>query len=365
MTELDEALDLLHRADRTSTRPLDAVRARVVEAAATGTVVPLRRRKLLPVTVAAAAVALVAAGVVVVHDTDAPSQAPPAAAPPVSASPSPTEQQVALLSAAELLDDAAGKITPVDQPVGPGQYRLITEHGTYARGMMFGSSVDNPQPMRGATYAVELTYQTWIPADVTQEWVNRRTQNGEAKWLGGNVPQSEAPYTNQDTDTGERRGKCGDFFPKSQPRKVCGDPTDWDSPAFYAALPRDPAALYEWLRSTTSQRGSTPAAMFAKATEILRAGLMPADLRAGWYRAIAKIDGVTVSPQKVTMDGRTGVGITLTDRHERVELVISPETGDFIGDRRLTGPGSEYTWLPEGTVLTSTAITTKVVDSVG
>ncbi|WP_157527998.1 CU044_5270 family protein [Nocardia sp. NRRL S-836] len=364
MTDLDEALDLLHRADRTSTRPLDAVRARVVEAAATN-VVPMRRRRLVPVTVAAAAVALVVSGVVVVRATDAPSQAPPVAAPPVAAPPTVSEQQVALLSAAELLDDAANNIKTADQPVAPGRYRLITEHGTYARGILFGSSVDDPQPLKGATYAVELKYQTWIPADVTQEWLNRRTQIGDAKWLGGNISPSQAPYQRQDTDSGDRRGRCGDFFPKSQPRKVCGDPSDWDSPAFYAALPRDPAALYEWLRAHTSQRGSTPTAMFATATEILRAGLMPADVRAGWYRAIARIDGVTVSPQKVTMDGRTGVGITLADRRERIELVISPDTGEFIGDRSLTGPESDYPWLPEGTVLKSTAITTEVVDSIG
>lgn len=359
MTDLDEALDLLHRADRTSTAPLDGVRAKVLEAASTN-VVPFRRKKLMPLTVAAAAVALVATGVVVLRPTDAPSQAPPAAAPPVA-----TEQQVQLLSAAELLEDAAKNIKTVDQPLAPGQYRLITEHGTYSRGTLFGSSVDDPQPLKGATWMVELTNKTWIPADVTKEWLNRRTQDGPAKWLGGNVPQAEAPYQAQDTDTGDRRGACGDFFPKAQPKKVCGDPKDWDSPAFYAALPRDPAALYDWLRTSTSQRGSTPVAMFATATEILRAGLMPADLRAGWFRMIARIDGVTVSPQKVTMDGRTGVGITLPGQSERLELVISPDTGEFIGDRTLVGPGSEYSWLPEGTVTKSTAITTTVVDHIG
>ncbi|ANZ43126.1 hypothetical protein BBK82_29605 [Lentzea guizhouensis] len=308
---------------------------------------------------------MVAAGIVVVKANDAPPQAPPAAAPPASAPPSVTEQEVQLLSAAELLDNAANNIKTIDQPLAPGQYRLITEHGTYSRGMMFGSSVDDPQPLKGATYAVELKYQTWIPADVTQEWLNRRTQIGDAKWLGGNVPQSQAPYQNADTDTGERRGRCGDFFPKSQPRKVCGSATDWDSPEFYATLPRDPAALYEWLKRATAGRGSTPKAMFAHATEILRAGLMPADLRDDWYRAIAKIEGVEVSARQVTMDGRTGVGFSLADDLERTELVISPDTGDFIGDRRLTGPKSEYTWLKEGTVLTSTTITTTVVDSIG
>jgi hypothetical protein len=353
MTNLDEMLNLLHHEDRTSSRPLDDVRARVLEAASTN-VVPLRRRRFMPVTVAAAAAALVATGVLAVKANDAPSQAPPAAAD------STVRPEVRLVSAAGALEDAASKIKTVDQPLAPGQYRLITEHGTYARGMIVGPSTD-----KGGTWAVELTSKTWIPADVTKEWLNRRTKDGEVKWLGGNVPQSEVPFRLDDTDTGERRGACGDFFPNARPKKVCGSTTDWDSPAFYASLPRDPAALYDWLRSSTSQRGSAPVSMFTLATEILRAGQMPADLRAAWYRAIAKIDGVVLTSEKVTVDGRTGVGITMMDKRERLELVISPETGDFIGERNVAGPEHSNPWIPEGTVLKAVSITTTVVDSIG
>ncbi|MFD5825289.1 CU044_5270 family protein [Lentzea sp. NPDC060358] len=367
MTDLDEALALLHRDDRESTRSLRDVRAKVLEAAS-GNVVPMRRRRFMPVAVAAAAVAVVAAGVVVVQANDAAPQAPPAAAPASSAA-APTSQErtvskMTLVSAKDALTGAASRIKTTDQPVPPGKYRLITETGTYGRGVSFGSSVDDPQPLRGGTWLLPQTTKTWIPSDVTGEWVNRRAVTGEPKWLGGNVSQQEAAYSPSDTDTGERRGACGDFFPKSSPKKVCGDPADWDSPAFYAALPREPKALYGWLSTATSAKGSTPQAMFGTATEILRAGLMPADLRAEWYRAIAKIDGVVLSEGAVTIDGRTGTGITLADKLQRTELVIDQETGDFIGQRTLVGPETDETWLPEGTVTMSVAITSTVVDSV-
>lgn len=362
MTDLDEALGLLHREARTSTAPLDDVRAKVLAAASTN-VVPLRRRRLIPV--AAAAAVLVAAGVVVVRATDAPSQAPPVATPTATTTSETAAPKLVLVSAADLLEDLAGRIRTVDQPLAPGQYRLITEHGTYSRSVVFGSSVDNPSPFKGGTYVIGLTSQTWIPDDVTKEWLNRRTRHGEPTWLGGNLPQADVPLHPSDTDIGERRGKCGDFFPNSLPRKKCGDPSDWDSPSFYAALPRDPAALLDWLRTSTAERGSTPRVMFARATEILRTGLMPADLRASWYRTLARIDGVKVTNQKVTIDGRTGVAITLEDAQERTELIIDPDTGDFIGERSVTGPGYEYDWLPEGTVLQAVSIRTTVVDGIG
>ncbi|MFD9699740.1 CU044_5270 family protein [Lentzea sp. NPDC059081] len=367
MTDLDEALGLLHKEDRENARSLQDVRVKVLDAAS-GTVVPLRRRRFVPVTVAAAALAVVATGAVVMKPNDAAPQAPPVAGSTGPAAPTAEERAVSrmsLVSAKDTLVGAASKIKTSDQPVPPGKYRLIVVTGEYARGVSFGSSVDDPQPLQGGTWMLPQTTKTWIPSDVTGEWLNRRTVDGPPKWLGGNVSQQKAAYQPSPTDTGERKGVCGDFFPQSQPRKVCGDPGDWDSPAFYERLPRNPQALYDWLRSYTSPKGSTPQAMFHIATEILSSGLMPADLRAEWYRAIAQIDGVVLSEGKVTIDGRTGIGITLADKLQRTELIIDQERGDFIGQRTLVGPETDETWLPEGTVTTSVTITTTVVDSTG
>ncbi|MFT7836320.1 hypothetical protein Q5530_09220 [Saccharothrix sp. BKS2] len=99
--------------------------------------------------------------------------------------------------------------------------------------------------------------------------------------------------------------------------------------------------------------------------EILRTGLVPADLRAQWYRAPALLDGVTAFEQGVTLDGRTGVAIGVESPLERRELIIDPATGDFIGERTTAGPESYDPWIAPGTVTGFSSITTTVVDGIG
>ncbi|MEU4444349.1 CU044_5270 family protein [Actinosynnema sp. NPDC050801] len=360
MRELDDALDRLHHDVRTADVPLDAVRTRVLTAAA-DSVTPKRRsraRWLAPVAVAAAA-ALVT-GVVVLDNRT--GQQPPEAGTSSDAPPS-----VELLSARDYLTRAADAITAVDQPLAPGQYRYVAAHEWNSRGVGTAPPADRPDAVAsGYTYLVESRTETWIPHDVTQEWLNRRTPLEGAKWLGGTVPQSEAPVPEPDeTAKGERRGRCGDFFPRSQPQKVCGDPEDWDNPDFYAPLPRDPQALLGWLRDLTANRSGPSGTVFHWAVQLLRTGLVPADLRASLYRALALLDGVTVTDGKANLDGRVGVAVTIEDVHERRELIVDPATGDFIGERTVTGPQPHEAYIEPGTVTSLSAITTKVVDGIG
>ena len=162
-----------------------------------------------------------------------------------------------------------------------------------------------------------------------------------------------------------RPGPAGDFFPRAKPPKKCGDPTDWDSPAFYATLPHDPAALYAKLKDLTKHRGSTPPVMFHFGIEILRAGQMPAQLRAQWYRALAKIPGIEVLAAETNLDGRTGVALGLADSHEIHQLIIDPATGAFIGERTIAGDQPDEPWIKPGTELGASAITTAVADRLG
>ncbi|ROP39760.1 CU044_5270 family protein [Saccharothrix texasensis] len=365
MRELDDALDRLHHDVRTAEVPLDAVRARVLAAAAASSA-PKRARHarwLAPVAVAAAAALIT--GVVVLDDGA--GQQPAVAGTSSGAPAGTTPPAVELLSAREYLTRAADAITAVDQPLAAGQYRYIAAHEWNRRGVMIGTSVDEPAAApSGYAYLVESRTETWIPQDVTREWLNRRTPLAGAKWLGGTVPQSEAPLPEPDvTAKGERRGACGDFFPGSLPEKVCGDPADWDNPDFYAPLPRDPRALLQWLRDLTAQRGGTPAAVFHFGVQLLHTGLVPADLRASLYRALALLDGVTVADGRANLDGRVGVAVTIEDVHERRELIVDPATGDFIGERTVAGPQPHEPYIEPGTVTGYSAITTKVVGGLG
>ncbi|MGW5746102.1 CU044_5270 family protein [Amycolatopsis sp. NPDC003861] len=357
MNELDETLELLHREARTAPADLTAARARLLAELDAEPAVPLRRRRLaLPIAAVAAGVAAVTV-VVVQQRPPAPG---PAAAPPATTVATATAPDVRLLSAVQVLTRAADlTVGATDQPVGPGQFRYVAEHTWVQRGVQTGDGT-------GYTYLWEQEIDRWIPANENDVWQETRKILHTGKFLGGSVPQSQAPEPELTaTDQGQWQGRCGDFFPKAKPAKKCGDATDWDSPAFYAALPHDPAALYAKLQQLTKGRGSTPSAMFHFGIEILRAGQMPAALRAQWYRALAKIPGITVLAASTNLDGRTGVALGLDDRHEIRQLIIDPATGGFIGERTIAGAEPEEPWLKPGTELGASAITTGVAGRLG
>ncbi|GAB3144386.1 hypothetical protein GCM10027258_32950 [Amycolatopsis stemonae] len=363
MHELDETLEQLHRDARTAPADLSAARAKLMaELDAETTVVPLRPKRTWRFAVpVAAAVAGVVAVTVAVQTGSAP-EGPPAAAPNPRPSASPTANwpDIKLMSAVQVLNRAADlSVGAVDQPVGPGQFRYVDEHTWVQRGVQTGDDT-------GYTYLWEQQIQRWIPADAHDVWQESRRILNTGKFLGGSVPQAQAPVPDvTNTDQGQWQGRCGDFFPKAKPAKQCDDPADWDSPAFYATLPDDPAALYAKLQELTKGRGSTPSVMFHFGTEILRAGLMPAGLRAQWYRALAKIPGMTVLATETNLDGRAGVALGLDDRHEIRQLIIDPVTGAFLGEREVAGAEPESPWIKPGTEIGASAITTGVASRLG
>ncbi|MEO6086226.1 MAG: CU044_5270 family protein [Umezawaea sp.] len=375
--ELDEALASLHLEARMSNRSLDDAREKLMREAAsasTPAAIPAKspfRRRGLVVGVAAAAVAVVGAAVAFGSGDGAPAQ-------PVAQSTSgqstsgqstsgqqPTKRDVSLLSASQVLNDAADKITAKDPELKPGQYRYIEVKGFYQRGLLVGSPQGVVSAPTGYSYLVDSTYQTWIPQDVTQEWLEKRA-SGDAKLIGSSMPASEVPaFQPTDTDTGERRGACGDFFPNAQPKLVCGDATDMGQPAFYADLPRDPDQLLAWLKDYTSQRGSSPSTMFHFGIQFLNSGIMPADLRGDLLRAMAKIDGVKVVEEATTPDGRKGLALGLDGDQERRDLIVDPDKGEIIGERTVAKTLTDYPWIKPGTVTSSVSVTTKVADAIG
>jgi hypothetical protein len=370
--ELDEALASLHLEARMSDRSLDDARERLMAEASSASAPasfpaksPFRRRGLV-VGVAAAAAAIVGGAVALGAGGGAPDQQQPAAqsAQPTT-SQQPTKRDVSLLSASQVLNDTADKITAVDPDLKPGQYRYIEVKGSYLRGFQVGTSQEVVSAPTGYTYLADITYQTWIPADVAQEWLEKRV-SGDAKLIGSSMPASEVPaYQPTDTDTGERRGACGDFFPNAKPKKVCGDATDMGQPAFYENLPRDPDQLLAWLKDYTSQRGSTPSTMFHFGIQFLNSGIMPADLRGNLLRALAKIDGVKVVEEASTPDGRTGIALGLDSDQERRDLIVDPDKGEVIGERTVAKEQADYPWIKAGTVTSSVSVTTKVADAIG
>ncbi|WP_160669330.1 hypothetical protein [Pseudarthrobacter sp. ATCC 49987] len=98
-------------------------------------------------------------------------------------------------------------------------------------------------------------------------------------------------------------------------------------------------------------------------TAALRTGVIPADLRAAFYKAAAFIPGVTVVDKQATIDGRTGIaiGIPSPDGGSRQETIIDPTTGLMIGERNVLL--KDYPGFPAGTVMTWTSVRTSVVNT--
>ena len=96
-------------------------------------------------------------------------------------------------------------------------------------------------------------------------------------------------------------------------------------------LPRDPYRLLNSIyKQTVGQGQSVDGEALVFIADLLRTGVVPADLRAALYKAAAMIPGVTVTEGQANLDGRTGVAIGRLEEgpaKTRQELIIDPGTG--------------------------------------
>ncbi|GIM96156.1 CU044_5270 family protein [Paractinoplanes toevensis] len=235
-----------------------------------------------------------------------------------------------------------------DAPVPAGRYRYIVTHSL---SMAYGPA---------SSYRFGMRFETWVPADPDGEWVQRRTDTGERTYLVGG-PGPDDVRAEPET----WRGRCGDFFP--QPGvDSCDRPGNWQEPtaSFVDDLTRDPRRLFDQLRRETDGHGRDPdQEVLVYAADALRSGLLPADLRAALYRALALLPALTITERTTTLDGHTGTALGIVAAGERREIVIDPVTGAFIGERtRLT---ADRDGIPAGTVVGSSSVTYRVVRTVG
>ena len=235
--------------------------------------------------------------------------------------------------AAGVLRAAADQsMTFVDPAPGPGQYLLVSTHANWSV-----SGIDQSGKMTNSMNV--QTIDVYRPGNPTEDWVLRRD------WGDGHPVPMEIEVI---------RAKDGYFY---------GGP--WTlSDDELAALPRDGQALYDHFNAGyQGGSASRDENNFVRITDILRMGLIPADLRAGLYDALALIPGVTASEQ-ANFDGKVGIAIGRTEplrAGQRAEMIIDPTTGLVIGERTIMtyaafGFGSNE-------VTGHTAIDYRVVDS--
>jgi RNA polymerase sigma-70 factor (ECF subfamily) len=247
--------------------------------------------------------------------------------------------------AAEVLNNAAQMtIKTTDPVVNPGQYLRIKSTnvwGTYS------------QEADGSQYRWLDTEKSdmYIPADRSAEWVWQRsgrvpTTFFDAKSKDYVLTQNIQPYPEL------LRANNGAFYGSS----------GWWEATDLSQLPRHPYRLLNSIyKQTLGQGQSVDGAALGFIADLLRTGVVPADLRAALYQAAAMIPGVTVTEGQANLDGRTGVAIGRFEEgpaKTRQELIIDHETGLLIGERSVLTQAQEG--IPAGTATTWTAIETSV-----
>jgi hypothetical protein len=315
---------------------LAAARARLMAEAAP---VAVRRRRHRPVAVAAAAVvaALVVGGILVSSPGTTPAAAP--------------------VDARAVLELAAAQTTDATDPVlGPGQYRYIE---TRSWGLTAGT--DDDGHVIGAL--AEYRTQYWMPADLRQDGLAVSGQTGEHQWVVGT--EADAHSINLAPDEPERiTAPCARFYSGSD--GICDGPGSWSSPtpAFLAGLPRDPAQLLTRLEHDAPVDDQGKTELLNLALGLLRNPVvLPADLRSALYLALSRIDGLTRTPGSVNLDGRPGTALGFDNGTHRTEIIVDPDTGEFIGEREVVTSTSLE--IPTGTVTGYTSVSTGVADHIG
>lgn len=243
-----------------------------------------------------------------------------------------------------------------DRPLRSDQYVYVETHawwlGTFGR----------------HSHLSEHRLRQWVPARGDREWVLERELTGRREWLVGSAEEAaDEGFDLRDVaEVGRFRAAHGRFHDSAE--GFCGMSTDaprgnWQAPTreFFARLPRDPAALHDRLLGENPGNWFGP---FTAGVTVLRTCLVPADLRSMLYRAMARLPDVTAVEGVENVDGHQCLALVRDAGHTRTELMISPADGQFAGERDTLRTDSRC-GLTAGTVISSTAVRTAVVDTEG
>ena len=263
--------------------------------------------------------------------------------------PLPGSHGAASPAAADALDRAAtaADITARDEAADPDQYWRIRTVGTYLASAAVESSAansDTPPP-------------AWLSRTTRTEYVS--VDGSRPSWFVDSAPEVVEVFAG-DAPALERKGESWttDLAPNDQP-------ASWQTPtpAWLAELPRDTDALRDRLYADTAGHGrSHDGEVLVYVADVLRTGMVPADLRAALFRVLETVPGVEVVRRHD--DGLISIGRLESVDGERQEIVIDPATGAYAGEQSVATQGIGELGIPAGTVVEDASVTTTVVDTV-
>jgi len=259
--------------------------------------------------------------------------------------------------AATVLNDAAElTIKTADPVVGPGQFLKVdstnlwlSSYGTQDPAGKVGENID-------VHWLDTEKMSLYIPANRDEEWVWERSGRIPTTFFGEKSKEVALNQAKEMGDTSELlKGAGGAFY---------NSPSSFPDQKEMAAYSREPRMLLDGIYKRTAGAGqSVDGEALVYIADLLRTGMVPADLRAALYKAAALIPGVSVTDNQATLDGQTGIAIGRVEEvsHMRQDIIIDPATGQLIGERSvLTEALGE---IPAGTAVGWTTIRTTVVDS--
>ncbi|WP_136053540.1 MULTISPECIES: hypothetical protein [unclassified Microbacterium] len=320
----------------------------------------LARRSLVIVGALAGAAAATVAVVVLDHPTTPPPRVE--AVPPVATkepiAPEPTAP--APMTASSVLS-AAARASGANTAPAPqqGQYLKIERevndlvlYGTTNPSSMFDASRADAT----AAWIAQGHWTIYVPADRSAEWVQEFANQSQLtafygvdaeahaqEWLGGD----RQPFYNRTP------GGLGESGPGELSRA---------SDAYYAAFPRDPQALLEWIRV---KNGATDGSEWSNGTvtevllEELQYNTAPADLRASMYQVLALLPNGTIAAVDgdiTTISFASNAGRWVTNG-----ISIDMSTGLVVGSAIRQDAGAGI--VPEDVPDSWMTITVSVVDS--
>jgi hypothetical protein len=365
-----ERIRELGRQSEVSEAALDAARAELARAIAEE---PARARRhvrwgiglgggvgALVVAAAAASSAIVVSGGPALQPSPAPTSdtAPtPAPTPQVTVEPVPS-----LTAAAAVLGRAATLASTSVTPLAEGQY-LRVEHQleqlvTYAEGVDRNSPYNATRLNAKQAWVARGSYAIYIPADRTGEWV--RVFEPEREIIAEFGPGADALATYWlssmvDEPIIERYQGGLDFL-------GAGIEPIYASDAYFAAMPRDPAALIAWHRDRLAAANivNLDEGVVNVLVQDLELNAAPADLRSAMFRALALAEGVTV--QSVDDDITTlAFPFTGSGRTLSATVSIDTDTGMLVASTVTSSLGSPL--IPDSVPDSRVTTTVSVVDS--
>jgi hypothetical protein len=246
----------------------------------------------------------------------------------------------ATLTAAFVLNRAAAAAAAASRPVPrPGQFIYVSSVTTYL-------STEVEVGNAGVKYWLYKTSrQIWQSVTGQRAGILQIVQLGNEKLPWGPTPPAISGNPVSWT---------------SLPATICpGAAPSWNTYAFLASLPTDPARLRTWIYQHPGGQNSPDEQAWTDIGDMLREMLVPPKLAAALFRVAAAIPGATAVSHATNAVGQGGVAASRSG----TELIFDPRTYQLIGEgavlnRPVAGLG------PAGTVTAATAqLQEKVVDS--